>query len=160
MRYLSNGKVMFDDVYEMYYHLFTEIGLSVNANQYLYDQDTMTVLQYKEKYIKATVYPVEIYAGKTDVVFDPARNYNLMITLFGYFINKESNNPDGDNIGYISQYIDDNQTRDKQRLVVKTSRGDITSNFYTNLYLAYIECIFILSGNFSVDLANFDIEMF
>ena len=108
MQITANGKMMFDDIYEMFYHLFTEIGLGINTDQYLYDQDTMTVLKYKDKWIKATVQPVEIYAGKTDIVFDPARNYNLMTTLFGYFISKESNSPEGDRIKFNSQYIDDN----------------------------------------------------
>lgn len=160
MQFLTNGNVGFNDIYEMFYYLFSEIGLSINSDQYLYDQDTMNVLKYKDKYIKATVQPVEIYAGRNDIIFDPARNLNLMVTLFGYFVNKETNNPDGDTIKFISQYLDDNEMRDKQRLVIKTANGDISSKFYQNIYLAYIECIFLLTGNFSVDLTNFDIATF
>lgn len=153
MQYLQNGKVMFDDIYELYYHLFTEMGLSINGDQYLYDQDTMTVLRYKDKFIKATVQPIEIYSGISDIIFDPARNYNLMITLFGYFLDKESSN-----IGFCAQYIDDYM--DKQRLIIKTSKGDICSSFYNNLYLAYIECIFKLTDSLDVDLSNFDVAIF
>ena len=160
MQYLTNGDMGFNDIYEMFYYLFAEIGLSINSDQYLYDQDTMSLIKYKDKYIKATVQPVEIYAGRNDIIFDPARNLNLMVTLFGYFVNKESNNPDGDTIRFISQYTDDNETRDKQRLVIKTANGDVASRFYQNIYLAYIECIFLLTGNFSVDLTNFDIVTF
>lgn len=159
MNYLANGKVTFDDVYEMFYHLFTEIGLGISNNQYLYDQDTGIELRFKDKYIKATVHPIEIYAGRNDIVFDPARNYNLMVTLFGYYIDKESHDPDGDKIGFIAQYIENefaSKERERQRVVVKTSRGDIASQYYYNIYLGYIECIFILSENFSVDLSNFD----
>ena len=156
MNYLPNGKMVFDDVFEMYFQLFAEIGLGINQNQYLYDQDNLQVLRYKDKYIKATVKPQEIYAGKTDVVFEPAKNYNLMTTLFGYFIDKET--ALSGNIDYRSQYIEDDITRTKQRLVVKTGNGDIYSSFYFNIYLAYIECIFILSG-FDVDLSNLDFIM-
>lgn len=156
MQFLTNGKILFDDIYEMYYHLFSEIGLAINSDQYLYDQDSMTLLRYKDNFIKATVQPIEIYSGKNDIVFDPVRNYNLMVNLFGYFISKESNSIEGDKIRFISQYIDDNQTKDKQRLVVKTANGDFASQFYYNIYLAYIECIFLLSGNFTPDLGNFD----
>ena len=156
MNFLPNGKMIFDDIYEMYFQLFAEIGLGINQNQYLYDQDSMIVLKYKDKYIKATVTPQEIYAGRTDIVFDPSKNYNLMTTLFGYFIDKESSTEG--KIKYASQYIEDDPSKTKQRLVVKTANGDIVSSFYFNIYLAYIECIFILSG-YNVDLANFDFIM-
>jgi hypothetical protein len=157
MQVLSNGKIMFDDFFEMSYYLFMEIGLSVNSNNYLYDQDTGIQIRYKDKYIKATVVPMDIYAGKNDIIFDPAHNYNLMTTLFGYFLDKESNNEEGDKIGFIAQFIDDNETKDKQRLSVQTQRGLYASEFYNNLYLAFIEMIFTLSGNYLVDLSNFDI---
>ena len=35
----ANGKMFFNDQGEMYYELFLEIGLSVNMDQYIYDQD-------------------------------------------------------------------------------------------------------------------------
>lgn len=156
MIFTNTGKVQFQDEYEMFYHLFMEIGLGINNNnQYLYDQDTGVELQYKEKYIKATVVPVPIYAGRNDIVFEPARNYHLMTTIMGYYIDKETAN--GNDIGFVAQYIDDNPDRTKQRIVVKTSRGDICSDFYHNIYLGYIECIFKLSGSFDPDLSNFDI---
>lgn len=156
MIFLPNGKVMFDDIYEMYYHLFSEIGLAINANQYLYDQDTMIELRYKNYFIKATVQPVEIYSGKSDILFNPSSNYDMMVYLFGYYISKESNSEDGDRIRFISQYLEDTENREKQRLVVKTANGEFASQFYTNVYLAYIECIFLLSNSFAVDLSNFD----
>lgn len=161
MIFLANGKVQFNDVFEMFYHLFTEIGLAIDNNGYLYDQDTGIRLKFKDKYIKATVQPVEIYAGRNDIVFDPVRNYNLMISLLGYYIDKESMSPDGDRIRYIAQYTDmegmkSGKERDRQRVVIKTAQGDICTNFYYNIYLSYSEAIFNLGGNFAVDLSNFD----
>lgn len=166
MKFLPNGKVIFDDVYEMYYYMFNTIGLSINsANQHLYDQDTQIELRFNDKYIKATVLPIPIYAGRNDIVFDPSTNYNLMLNIFGYFIDKETASEDGDKIGYIAQSIEDelfvgkvgaNDIK-KQRLSVRTTRGDFFSNYYFNIYLAYIEMIFILSGDFVPDLSNFDI---
>ncbi len=158
----SNGKMYFSDVNEMYYELFLEIGLGVNSSQYIYDQDTGIVLKYKDKHIKMN-FNNNVYAGNNDIVFDPSTNYNLMVTLFGYYIEKETN--EGKNIGYIAQFTEDDQSkafvakgeRFKQRVVVKTTHGDICSNYYYNLYLAYIEIIFILSENNDYDLSNFDI---
>ena len=47
--------------------------------------------------------------------------------------------------------------RFKQRVVIRTKNGDIYTNYFYNLYLAYIEAIFIISGNTDYDLSNFDI---
>lgn len=158
MRYSMNGKMMFDDIYEMYYHLFMEIGLSTNHDQLLYDQDTGALLKYKDKFIKATTIPQPIYAGRNDILFEPYKNYNLMVTIMGYYIDKESKSEYGDNIGFIAQYIEDNPDKTKQSIVVKTRRGDFASQYYTNIYLGYIECIFKLANSFDVDLSNLDFE--
>ena len=58
--------------------------------------------------------------------------------------------------GYIAHYIDDDDEKMKQRVVVRSStRGDISSAYYYNIYLAYIDCIFKVAGD-NVDLSNFD----
>ena len=158
----ANGKIMFSDLKEMYYNLFIEIGLSINNDQYIYDQDTGIVLKYKDKYMKMS-FTGDVYAGRNDMVFDPITNYNLIVTLLGYYIEKEIAN--GNDIGYIADFKEEEFKREvyvkgerfKQRVVVKTKNGDFCSNYYYNLYLAYIEIIFILSGNTEYDLTNFDI---
>lgn len=155
MTFNSIGQMVFDDLQEMYYNLFNEIGLSINKDSYLYDMDTGQVLLFKDKYIKASNNPLDdLYAGKTDIVFDPLKNYTLMTTLFGYYIDKEF----ADRPGYfIAQYIDDNpEDKHLQRFVVKTQDGDIYSKFYNNTYLGYVENIFNLAGS-TVDLSNFDL---
>lgn len=156
MNFLPNGKVMFSDVYELNYHLFMEMGLAINNSGYLYDQDNGNILNFKEKYIKATTQPVQIYAGKTDIVFDPAENFTLMSMLFCYFLDK-FNADNENNFKYIAHYIEDNNEKTMQRICIKTSSGDIFTAFYNNLYLGFIEAIFILNQNFDVDLINFDI---
>ena len=159
----ANGKMFFNDLNEMYYNLFLEIGLSVNNEQYIYDQDTGIVLKFKEKRIKMSFTNI-VYGGNNDIVFDPSTNYDLMVKLFGYYIEKETSN-DND-IGYIAHFTEEEPTkkvfvsegeRFKQRLVIKTKNGDISTNYYYNLYLSYIEAIFIISGNTEYDLSNFDI---
>lgn len=150
---LNNGAIEFGDTCEMYYNLFNEIGLGINAQQYLYDQDTGIVLRYKDKYLKASTTIEPIYAGKSDIVFDPSSNFNCMVTLFGYFIEKIRST---DDFPYKAQYVEDNDDRTKQRLVVQTTNGtEYKSEFYNNLYLGFIEVIFQISG-FPVNLMNFD----
>jgi len=158
----ANGKMFFNDQREMYYNLFLEIGLSINMDQYIYDQDTGIVLKFKDKHIKMS-FNNNVYAGNNDIIFDPSTNYNLIVTLFGYYIEKESAN--GNDIGYIAHFTEEEAgkvfvpkgERFKQRVVIRTKNGDIYTNYFYNLYLAYIEAIFIISGNTDYDLSNFDI---
>lgn len=159
MNYFANGTVGFDNIYDMYYDLFSEIGLGINSQQYLYDQDTQVTIMFKEKYIKASTNGQPIYAGRNDVVFEPAKNYTLMARLFEYYLDKCQQSDDGDLLeGYIAHYIDDDETKEKQRVVVKTvGRGEISSNYYFNIYLAYIDCLFKIAG-YNTNLTNFDIK--
>ena len=151
---LYNGVTVFDDVPEMYYNIFTEIGLKINKDHYLEDVDTGIVLRYKDKFIKATNKPYEIlYAGKTDILFEPMSNYNLMVSIFGYYIDKEYSDIPG---FFKAQYVEDDEAREKQRVVIKTITGDIGSPFYNNVYLGYCYCILTLAG-YNVNLDNFDL---
>ena len=158
----ANGKMYFNDTREMYYNLFIELGLSVNSEQFIYDQDTLIVLKYKDKRIKMN-FNGNVYGSNNDVVFDPSTNYDLMVKLFGYYIEKETAN--GNDIGYIAHFTEEEFNRPflpkderyRQRVVVKTKNGDFKTDPYYNIYLAYIEAIFILSGNPDYDLSNFDI---
>lgn len=161
MMYAPNGAIWFNNIYELYYDLFNEIGLNIGPNQYLYDQDTQTQIKFKDKYIKASIDGSPIYAGRNDIVFDPAKNYSLISRLFEYYLEKAQNSDDGDIIqGYVAHYIDDNPEKDKQRVVVKTiGRGEISSNYYYNIYLAYMDCIFKIAGYRLIDLSNFDIKV-
>ena len=83
-----------------------------------------------------------------------------MTRLFEYYLDKCQNSDDGDQLqGYIAHYIDDDETKEKQRVVVKTvGRGEISSQFYFNVYLAYIDCLFKIAG-YNADLSNFDIKV-
>lgn len=132
MIYYANGTVGFENIWDLYYDLFSEIGLGINSQQYLYDQDTQTTIMFKDKYIKASINGQPVYAGRNDVVFEPNKNYTLMARLFEYYLDKCQHSDDGDLLcGYIAHYIDDDATKEKQAVVVKTQgRGLIQSDFY------------------------------
>lgn len=149
---------IFTNVQELYYDLFNEIGLSIGPNGYLYDQDTGNCIQFEEKYIKYSFGPEPIYAGRNEIVFEPNMNYKLIDRLFGYYLDKCQHDEDGDKLGgYIAHFTDETPER-KQRVVVKTlGRGEISSEWYWFIYLAFIDCIFRIAG-YAVDLSNFDIE--
>lgn len=149
----------FNSIPELYFDLFNEMGFGVNAQSgYLYDQDTGNYLTYENSYIKVSMNGQQIYAGRNEIVFEPEKNYKLIDRLFGYFLDKCKNDEDGDILqGLVAYYTEDDQDR-KQKLSVKTlGRGEISSRFYWNVYLAFIEVIFAING-YAVDLSNFDIE--
>ena len=152
---LSNGKTQFSDIWELNFYLFTEIGLALDNNNSLYDQDTGIVLRYEDKYIKSSVNFGEIvYAGKDDIVFDIV-NFKLINTLFGYFIEKFSSDPDN-NFEFVASFTD-KVGEDKIQANVKYNKFSVISSLpYYNMYLCLIELIFSINGNFEVDLSNFD----
>lgn len=160
MKILSNGKYMYEDLGDLYYNLFIELGLAVDpVNGYLYDTDSRITIRFKDKYIKASVLNIPVYAGKNDIVFEPWKNYSLMTSLFGYYIDKCTVNGDLP-FNIIAQYIEDDNTKEKQRVVIRINNQnsvmDIASDFYNNIYLCYIQLVFKLS-EIDVDLTNFDI---
>lgn len=156
MTILSDGSFQFNSMGEMYHNLFMMIGLGINGNQYLYDQDSGNILKFKDKYIKASIDDsMPLYAGMTDIVFEPARNYALTNNIVGYYIDKESNSEDGDRIGYISLGIEDKDVEWHSAIVQTKKKGTIQTRFYRQAYLALLEVIFDLEG-VKVDFTNLD----
>ncbi len=148
----------FSSIPELYFDLFNEMGFGLRSNGYLYDQDTDNFLTYDNLYIKASLNGQEIYAGNNEVIFDPAHNYKLINTLFGYFLDKCQQSEDGDILQGFRAYYTEDDINKKQRVVVKTvGRGEISSKWYWGIYLSFIDCIFAING-YDVDLSNFDIE--
>jgi hypothetical protein len=159
MFYTNTGIAMFNDLNDLIYNYFMEMGLNVRPDQYLCYQDTGVVLQFKGKYIKASVNGMPAYAGINDIVFEPIHNYGMISNLFGMYLDMCQDTDDGDLLqGYIAHFVEDDPNREKQRVTVKTKgRGEISSLYYDNIFLAYIDCTFRISGTI-VDLTPFDIE--
>jgi len=159
MNYLPDGTLVFDSTCDMFYNMFMEMGIGVRPDNYIYDQDNGDeMIKFKDKLIKASIHDgIQVYAGMNDIVFEPEQNYSLMACLFGLYLDKCLNGLDGyPQIDYVAHYIYDNDTKDKQQVVVKTKQGLIASDFYYNVYLGYVQCIFNIAGN-RVNLSNLDI---
>jgi len=147
---------IYDNINEAFYNLFLEIGLFINQNGYLQDQDTGIVIRFKDKFIKASLNEnVPVYTGKTDIAFEPAHNFTLMQNLMGYYIDKREAGDEP--IHYGSQGIYDVKDTMEHQVFVKTTDGLVyESLLYHNTYLAFMDCVFRLGGN-NVDLHNLDI---
>lgn len=156
MQYLPNGSVMFNNMNELLYDYFIEMGLNVDSNQYLRFQETGEPVIFDKKYIKASINGQPVYGGMNDVVFD-MRNYKLIASLFTMYLEMCKVSDDGDLLeGYIAHYMEDDSDKEKQRVTVKTvGRGEISSNFYHIIFFAFVDCTFRISG-YNVDLSAFD----
>ena len=140
-----NGKIVFNDQPEMIYNLLSEMELFINKEGYLCEQETGNELLYNDKHIKPATTSEEVYAGKNDVLLLPWENYNLMTRLFSYYLQKLENEG---SIRVFANFIDDlkideNSKINKHRIVVRTNTGDISSDYFYEIYLAYIQMIFI-----------------
>lgn len=157
MQYLPNGVVVFNTIQDLYYDLLIELGLAIK-DEFVYVQDTGVFLRYDDKFIKASVDGRPVYPNRNAVVFDLSINRDLTEKIFGYYLDSCQADEEEDTIGgYIAHYTEYNDEREKQRVVVKSvNRGEIRSNFYYNIYLSYIDCIFKIAG-YNVDLSNFDV---
>ena len=142
----------------MYFHLFIEMGISINKDGYIFDQDSGSQfpLLFDGKRIKANTKDQPIYVGENEVAFDPPNNYSVMNKLFYYFLDKYNSSEDHA-FHYQAHSIEDNPERTKQCICIKTDKTKIYSKYYYNLYLAFIEMTFVLNQSFTVDLSNFDI---
>lgn len=154
---LPNGKYGFADINDMYYDLFNEMGISINRDNFLYDQDNGNLIAFEDKYLKASIDGRPVYPGKNDMLFEPNKCFAMLKALYGFYIDKCVKDEDGDKTGgYIADFIVDDAAREKQQVVLRSkTRGDIASHFYYNIYLSYIDNIFRIAG-YEVDLSNFD----
>ena len=128
---------------------------------HIYDQNTGNTLAWKDKYIKCAINDQPIYAGKDEVIFSLDENFQLFMTLYAHFLENLAND-DECNIQVIAHYID-TQPDGPSTLYIKynTKDGSVIGNtmhtsFYLDPWLCYIESIFILNGNDSFDVHNFD----
>lgn len=160
----ANGKMMFDTKGELYYHLLLEMGLGLDRNCHLYDQTSGDTLVWRDKYIKCDTNDQPIYAGKDEVIFTIDENFQLFMNLYSHFL-ENLNNDEDSNIHVVAHYIDFHEDINKSTLTVKYDLKDgsvtgavITTDFYSDSWLCYIESIFLLNGNNGFDLHNFDQE--
>lgn len=154
MRFLPNSATQFDDVYELTYNLLNSIGLSIDANGYLYDQDSRTHIQFHGCKIKASVTPnVPCYAGQGEVVFDILYNIRLVTVMLGYCIDKETKL---NGFSCLSHFIEDIPGTRTTAITMKMTDGSYkTTKYYMNKCLKYIHAIFLVYDE-NVDLSNFD----
>jgi hypothetical protein len=139
---------------ELVYKLLQEIGIDIDGNNILVDQDTQMVIYFNGKKVKYRLDGSPIPIGKNDIYFDPINNVKLMNTLFLYYINKLQTL---DGIYYNIFYpVALQDGSGKGYIEIKGPNTIIRSGLYFNDCLKYIDLLFRLSGEQFVDLSMYD----
>ena len=81
-------KTQIRNINELEYKLLMEIGLDIDTEHRLVDQDFGTFVFFNGKHIKAKRNGIEPFINKHTVYFDPVGNVKFMRQLFQYYINK------------------------------------------------------------------------
>lgn len=158
----KNKKSMFDTKGELYYHMIVEMGLGIDNQQHLYNQNTGDRLTWRDRFIKCDVNDQPVYAGKNEVIFSLDENFSLFMNMYSYFLDSLTQDEDSD-IVVVAHYSDYNEDTNLTRVSVKYNNKDgtemgkvIQTSLYYDPWLCYVESIFLLNGNDGFDLHNFD----
>lgn len=140
---------------DLEYQLLLTIGLSVDTNHNIIDQDYGTIVYLNGKNIKAKRGSVEPFIRKTDIYFDPLNNMKLMRSLFQYFINKIN---DLDN-RYFSVFFPVYGDNGLVSVEIKSETESFKSDYFYNESLRYIDLIFKISGYDHINLKPYDFKV-
>lgn len=131
--------------------IMEEIGLTVDKQNRVYDQDTRQPLLFKEKNMKFSSQH-NVALGNNDMVFDPANNKGLMNSLFDYYTQKLE---DEEGV-YVSGHFEEANEDGKMAVNLTVNNKQVKTNYYTNNSLSYLEAIKVLNGSDSLDLTEYD----
>lgn len=154
---LPNGAIAFDDLFELTYELLNEMDISVRPDGIMCDNNTGNIFAINGNFIKASISPNQIkYAGQGEIELDLLGNKKMVEYLFGYYIESKQKN---DGMPFVSWFQEEKEEGDIKysSLTVKfDSSHSISSHYFHNRCLKFLEMIFILDDQL-VDLSNFDI---
>ena len=130
--------------------IMREMGLEVGRGNRIVDQDTGMPVLIRGMNLTAP----GCYTGNNSMEFDPHNNKRLMNLLFGYFLNKHSEESDVDVLTYYN--VD---SGNKSYIECKMSdNSTITSRAYSRDSLKYTDIITQLNGDESPNLSMYDCE--
>ena len=132
--------------YEINKLVMQEIGLEVGPNKRIYDQDTGAAIRINNM----DVVDQGSYTNSRSTEFNPSGNRKMMGKLFGYFLDKRSEET---GINVSTYYNVDGNNSIECRLSDDTT---IKSKSYTRDSLKYLDIMMQLNGEKNVDLKEYD----
>lgn len=150
---------MYNTKEDLIFALLNEIGLSIDNDNNLIDQDNNGQrIYFGGKLIKCSIDPNKpVYNSEVSTVFDPVDNMKLMTTILAYYLEKERVLGEYYPITYS---FNDRDKLGPSSISVKIQTGDnniieVTSNLYYNKCLKISDVILRMGGQYC-DLSNFD----
>jgi hypothetical protein len=149
MEVLNMNAKEFNDI------IMREIGLEIDDDLNIRDQDTGDLIQYKGKQVKLAESTTR--AAKNEIPFDPINNSQFMANMFGYYTQKL--HAEDENLSVNIFYQTDKTEEGKSRIEAKVSDNGnnctLSSKEYYNDSLKYAELISKLNGN-NIDFSEID----
>lgn len=136
--------------------IMNEIGLDLNYEGYILDQDTNEVIFVDGKLLKYSFETPVPVNKNIEMYFDPINNLHLMSILFSYYLKKLEIYEDV----YFSVYFSVKNELFQHAIVAKNEGHTIQTNFYNNITLAYAEMISIVTGGTPLDMFELDKKNF
>lgn len=133
--------------------IMEEIGLTVDKQNRVYDQDTRQPILFKDKSMKYSSQH-SVALSNNDMVFDPANNKGLMGSLFDYYTQKLE---DEEGV-YVAGHFEESDENGRVAVNMTVDDKQIKTNYYTNNSLSYLEAIKALNGSNDLDLTGYDSE--
>lgn len=140
------------DIKEIEMEIIREVGLGVDINDCLVDQDSGMYIEVADKRIKYGVDKFVSIDRNTEIFFNPLKNLKLILNLFSLHLTKIClyNNM------VVHSYNVDKDEDSRHIITIHTSNGVYYSRGYKKLLLSYIDMIFILGGGDTIDLTELD----
>ena len=153
---LNNNEMIFEDIFELNYEVLNEMELELRPDGTIFDNNQNKVLSFNGMIIKASIRPDQIhYAGQGEIEFDILNNVRLVTTLLGLSIQRHIN----EGMPFLSYFPEERTEDDDSKVSNLTVKFDntreISTQFYHNKCLKFIEMIFLLEED-KVNLMNFD----
>ena len=175
MTFTMDGKMVFDDIYDLTYNILNELSISLLPDgSLLYRNENngeKKLLQMDGKRIVASVDPNNIhYPGPMDINFDILNDIKMVMFIFGFYLEHEKGVGREGGMPYLSHFpeekiitfkpkkhrtLPDIELKFTAQTIKLTSASSVTSSYYHNRCLRFIDLIFCLEED-PVDLTNFD----
>ena len=156
MRITAEGKMQYEDIFELTYELLNELELTLTPDGKIYDKTTNNILSFNGMIMKASTNPNEInYPGEGEIGFDIDSNVRIATTLFGNFLQRkiDSGMPFR---SYSNEEKTDKDDNIMSNLTVKFDNDrEISTDYYYNKCFKFIEMMFLLEDD-HIDLHNLD----
>ena len=127
-----------------------EIGLAINSDNEVYDQDTFSLIDIEGKKIifSFTVGKKLFCDPQTQIVFEPVSNLKMINRLFAYYLQKEE--MEGNMC--IKTWFQEEDDKKRTAITIVSSNGErFTSDYFYNPCLKF--CDLILKFGYPMEIA-------